>query len=144
MTKQLSPRKWKFDDITVGYRAELSPRNFSEQEIQQFPELAGDWNPLHLSRTFAKLKNYTKCTVHGILLTTQFSYLVGMIIPGEDCLYLAQDICFRKPIFVGERFQVVGTVMSKSEATRTLEIKTEIFNSKKELAVNGVARVKMI
>ena len=79
-----------------------------------------------------------------MLLASKFSYLVGMIIPGENSLYISQELRFHKPIFVGEKISFKGTVISKSESTKIVEIKTEIFNSGGDLAVSGKALVKII
>jgi len=117
---------------------------FSGKDVDDFARLSGDANPLHVDDEFAKSKGFAGRLVHGALLASKFSYLVGMIIPGKNGLYISQETNFHKPILVGEQFKVKGTVTQKSAATKIIEIKTEIFNSQGILAIDGRALVKMI
>lgn len=138
------PKEWKFEDIKIGYEIKPIVCDFSEEDVNAFVKLSGDANPLHVDDEFAKSKGFAARLVHGALLASKFSYLVGMIIPGKSGLYLSQESNFHKPILINEQFKVKGTVVRKSEATRIIEIKTEIFNSKGEVAVEGRVLVKMI
>ena len=137
-------KKWKFDDISVGYKTERVGFYIRPEEIDDFVRLSGDASPLHINDEFAKAKGFDGRIVHGIMLASKISYIIGMVIPGEGGIYMAQELVFHKPIYVNEQCAVQGTVIRKSEATRIVEIKTEIFNSKGELAVDGTAKVKML
>ena len=133
-----------FEDIIIGLETKNIPCVFSKDDVRVFGNLSGDHNPLHNDENYAKSKGFEKPIVYGILLASKFSFLVGMVIPGENSLYISQELRFRKPIFVGEKFSFKGTIINKSEATRIIEIKTEIYNSKGDLAVSGKALVKII
>ncbi|KKT62540.1 hypothetical protein A2W48_00425 [Candidatus Giovannonibacteria bacterium RIFCSPHIGHO2_12_44_12] len=134
----------KFEDIIVGFETAILPCVFSDDDVRVFGNLSGDKNPLHYEKKYAESKGFDKPLVHGILLASKFSFLVGMVIPGENSLYISQELRFHKPIFVGEKISFKGTVISKSESTKIVEIKTEIFNSGGDLAVSGKALVKII
>jgi len=144
MENTSSPQRWNFEDIVVGYETELIPCFFSAEDLDTFTRLSGNYNPLHTDDTFAQQKGYIKRLAHGILLAAKFSYLVGMVIPGRDSLCLSQSVYFHKPIFVNDACTLKGTVISKSDSTRTLEIRTELFNAENILAVSGIAKVKVI
>lgn len=137
------PKEWCFEDIQAGYETKLIPCSFSEKDIDVFAELSGDHNPLHADDTFARDKGYKRRVVHGMLSASKFSYLVGMIIPGKNCLYLSQEIRFHKPLYAGEVCTLKGTVINKSESTKLLEIKTEIFDAENALVVSGIAKVQV-
>ncbi|HBT81309.1 hypothetical protein A2757_01385 [Candidatus Giovannonibacteria bacterium RIFCSPHIGHO2_01_FULL_48_47] len=134
----------KFEDINVGYETEPVLCSFSEEDIKAFAKLSGDQSPLHLDDGFARTKGYKGRLAHGLLVASKFSYLVGMVIPGKDSLYLSQNLNFHRPILAGEKFKVKGTVVSKSESTKIVEIKMEIFDSEGRVAVEGRALVKII
>ena len=138
------PKQWNFNDIKVGYEIEPIVCSFSGKDVEDFVRLSGDANPLHVDDEFAKSKGFAGRLLHGALLASKFSYLVGMIIPGKNGLYISQELNFHKPILMDEQFTIKGMVVRKSEATRIVEIKTEIFNSKNEIAVEGRALVKII
>jgi acyl dehydratase len=142
MKKQ--PAEWHFDDIKIGYKTEQIPCLFSTENIDAFAKLSGDYNPLHIDDTFAGYKGYKGRVVHGMLLASKFSYLVGMIIPGKNCLYLSQEIRFHKPVIAGDKCNVTGTIISKSKSTRVIEIKTEIIGPDGSIAASGTANVKII
>ena len=130
-----------FADIAIGQRYEIE-RQITKQDVERFAALSGDFNPLHLDPTYAASTEFGGCIVHGMLLASLFSHLVGMHIPGKYALYLGQDLSFRKAVMVGEKVQVSARVISKIEATRTIVLTTEIRNDEGSIAVTGTAKVK--
>jgi len=131
-----------FDDISVGETFAIT-REFTEEDVQRFAQLSGDFSPLHVDLAYARTTEFGKCVVHGMLLASLFSQLVGMHIPGTLALYLGQDTSFRKPVLVGETVQAVGKVTAKNEGTRTLLLSTEIRNAEDKVVVSGTAKVKV-
>jgi 3-oxoacyl-[acyl-carrier protein] reductase len=130
-----------FNDISVGQHYEFE-RHITKQDVERFAALSGDFNPLHLDSTYAASTEFGSCIVHGMLLASLFSQLVGMYIPGRHALYLGQDLSFRKPVMVGETVQVLARVTTKIEATKTIVLTTEIRNADGFVAVTGTAKVK--
>ena len=64
-----------------------------------------------------------------------------MKMPRRNGVYFSQSINFRKPCYIGEIITVGGTVIDKSESTRIIKVKTEIFNKNKECILDGEAKV---
>src|SRR5262249_32767798 len=81
--------------------------------------------------------------VHGMLLASLFSQLVGMRVLGRAALYLGQDLTFRRPVSAGEALRAIAKVTAKSDPTRTLTLLTEIRTPQDQVAVSGTARVKV-
>ena len=67
--------------------------------------------------------------MHGMLLASLFSQLVGMRIPGTSAFYLGQDLAFRWPVLVGEFVRSSAKVTAKNEATMPLVLATELRNA---------------
>lgn len=131
-----------FEDIQVGM--EFSAEHaFSEADVWRFAELSGDYSPLHVDPDYAAGTEFGRCVVHGILLASLFSQVVGMRIPGKRALYLGQDLTFRRSVLVGESFRVLAKVTAKTAATRSLILATEIRTSDGKVAVSGTAKVKV-
>ena len=105
--------------IQVGQYAE-SDRVFSADDVDAFGKLVGDDNPLHkewnLEEGLPKpLENHpmirptddggdgktTKILVHGMLVSSLFTSILGTLIPGA--VYLKQSLEFVRPVYVGER-----------------------------------------
>lgn len=134
-------RPW--DALQVGETASFD-RQISEDDVRAFAQLSGDDNPLHMDEAYAATTQFGKRVVHGMLLSSLFSQLVGIHLPGKRCLYLAQSLTFRMPVFVGETVKVRGEVTHRSEATRTLTLHTTVTNASGVVCVEGEAQVKVL
>jgi len=133
----------RFEDITVGDQASFLYA-LTEQDIDQFAALSGDFNPLHVDEEYASSTPFGRRIVHGMFLASLLSRLVGMYLPGRRCLYLAQSLDFVHPVYVGDEVKILGEVQNKQDATRTLLIRTEIYTLSGQLAVRGKAHVKVL
>src|SRR3989338_5668549 len=128
-----------FKEIKVGTESSFEV-TVSEEEVTRFASLSGDYNPLHVSMTEkGGVSANGRHISHGMLLASYFSRLVGMYLPGRKALYLSQDARFIKPVAVGDRILVKGTITAKSNSSRVITLKTEIYNQARELVVDGKA-----
>lgn len=132
----------RFRDIELGQTFELE-RTFTVEDVERFAAVSGDWSPLHVDPGYAASTEFGGCVLHGMLLASLFSQLVGMRIPGTLALYLGQDLTFRRPVLVGETVRASARVTGKNEATATLALATEIRNAAGLIAVSGTAKVKV-
>jgi 3-oxoacyl-[acyl-carrier protein] reductase len=132
----------RFGDIHVGQTFEIE-RTFSADDVRRFAAVSGDWSPLHVDPSYAASTEFGGCVVHGMLLASLFSQLVGMCIPGTRALYLGQDLAFRRPVLVGETVRATARVTGKNEAITTLVLATEIRNAAELVVVSGTAKVKV-
>src|SRR5215471_10795944 len=116
---------------------------FTEQDLDEFARLSGDFSPLHMDAEYARSTEFEGRVIHGILLASLFSQLVGMWLPGKHALYLGHDLSFRRPVLVGDTVRAFAKVISKNVATRTVTMTTEIRNSEGKVVVSGTAKVKL-
>lgn len=131
-----------FEDIPIGMEFSAE-HTFSEADVWRFAEVSGDYSPLHVDAGYAAGTEFGRCVVHGLLLASLFSQVVGMRIPGRRALYLGQDLTFRRPVLVGEPFRVNAKVTAKTLATRGIVLSTEIRTLDGKVAVSGAAKVKI-
>lgn len=131
-----------FDRVRIDDTFALE-RTFTRKDVLAFAEISGDFSPLHVDPAYAATTEFGGCVIHGILLASLFSQLVGMRVPGRPALYLGQDLVFRRPVLVGEAVRAIAKVTGKSDATRTLLLATEIRTPDGKLAVSGSAKVKV-
>lgn len=131
-----------FDAIAIGQTFELA-RAFTNEDVLAFAALSGDYSPLHVDPIYAQGTEFGAQVVHGILLASLFSQLVGMQVPGKHALYLGQDLTFRRPVLVGEPIRAIAKVTGKSEATRTLVLNMEIRSADDKVVAMGGAKVKV-
>src|SRR5262245_52890146 len=135
-------RELTFAEVSIGESYHIE-RTFTDDDVQKFASISGDFSPLHVNSEYAASTEFGGCVVHGILLASLFSQLIGMRIPGKHALYLGQDLAFRKPVLVGDTVRASVKVMGKNEATRTIMLMTEIRNSEDKVVVSGSAKVKI-
>ena len=131
------------DDIKVGMAREFSV-SIDEEMVERFANLSGDFNPLHMDEDYAKNTKFQKRVVHGMLLASFFSRLVGMHLPGKKALYLLQNLKFKNPAFIGDQLKVTGRVTSVSEQLKIITMETTILNSKGQTLVEGEAKVTIL
>jgi acyl dehydratase len=130
----------KYDDIFIGQQESFSI-NITESMVEKFSNLSGDLNPLHMDNKFAESSSFNKRIVHGMLLATFFSQLIGMKLPGKNALYFSQTLNFRSPCYIDDQIEVVGEVIEKSDSTQIITVSTTIFNKSKTCLIDGIAKI---
>jgi 3-oxoacyl-[acyl-carrier protein] reductase len=133
---------FEFGDIAVGDSFELE-RAFSERDVDTFAALSGDFSPLHVDGNYAAETEFGQRVVHGMLLASLFSNLVGMRIPGRAALYLGQELTFRRPAMIGEQLIARAKVSGKNPASATISLAMDIRNLEGRVLVSGSGRVKV-
>lgn len=114
--------------------------SITAQQMQQFAELSGDFNPLHVDDAFARGKGFEGAVVYGALMVAKVSQLIGMRLPGRDSVWASVTLDFRKPLYVGQAAQVEGVVAEVSESTGMVTLKLTVRAAGKLLA-KGSAEV---
>ena len=130
----------KYDDIFIGQQESFSI-NITESMVEKFSNLSGDLNPLHMDNKFAGSSSFNKRIVHGMLLASFFSQLIGMKLPGKNALYFSQTLNFRSPCYIDDEIEIVGKVTEKSDSTQIITISTSIFNKSKTCLIDGIAKI---
>jgi len=130
----------KYDDIFIGQQESFTI-NITESMVEKFSNLSGDLNPLHMDNKFAESSSFNNRIVHGMLLATFFSQLIGMKLPGKNALYFSQTLNFRSPCYIDDQIEVVGEVIEKSDSTQIITVSTTIFNKSKTCLIDGIAKI---
>ncbi|MDE6906536.1 MAG: MaoC family dehydratase [Lachnospiraceae bacterium] len=118
---------------------EQEEKVFHESDVELFAQVSGDKNPLHLNDTYAEKSRFGRKIVHGILVSSLISKIIGMKLPGEGSIYLEQNIRFRKPVYVDEKVIVKVTIIEINQNKFTL--KTNVYNMDNECLIEGNAKV---
>lgn len=112
----MEPKDLSLNDINIGDTVSFI-RVFTEKDVKDFTKLSGDENPLHTDENYASKTKFGQKLVHGMLVGSLCSTLVGMYMPGKRCLYLDQTLSFKNPVFINDKLTVAGKVLSKSIST---------------------------
>lgn len=127
--------------LAIGQKASLTKR-FGPAEVSAFAGLSEDFNPLHLDSAFAATTVFERPIVHGMLLASLFSGLLGQHLPGEGSVYLGQSLSFKQPVFVGDEVTAEVEVIALRDDKPIATLATRIFTGGGALAVTGEAVVK--
>lgn len=128
--------------LEVGQKARLTKR-FGAAEVAAFAALSEDFNPLHLDPAFAASTVFERPIVHGMLLASLFSGLLGQQLPGKGSIYLGQNLSFTLPVFVGDEVAAEVEVIALRSDKPIATLATRIFTQGGALAVTGEAVVKL-
>jgi 3-oxoacyl-[acyl-carrier protein] reductase len=114
---------------------------FDADSVDTFAALSGDFSPLHVDDDYAKEAGFGGRVVHGLLLASLFSRLVGMKVPGKRALYLGQDLSFRRPVLVGETVTATAKIAALNHGLGQIQLTTSILKADQSVAVSGSAKV---
>lgn len=90
-----------FEDLSVGMSAQFT-KTITESDIQQFADISGDDNPVHLCEDFAAASVFKERIAHGILTAGLLSAVLGTKLPGPGCIYVSQSLNFKGPVRIGD------------------------------------------
>jgi 3-hydroxybutyryl-CoA dehydratase len=136
------PLELKFHEISIG-QINTFQIKITEKMVDDFANFSGDYNPLHMDQNFAKSKNFKNRVCHGMLLSSFFSTLIGMYLPGKNSLYFSQTINFQLPCYVNQKITVSGEVKEIIPSIKTIVLETKIFNDSQDCLIDGIANVIM-
>tara|TARA_Y100000590_G_scaffold463122_1_gene629064 strand:- start:29074 stop:29505 length:432 start_codon:yes stop_codon:yes gene_type:complete len=135
-----NPCELTFEQIDIGLKNEFN-LTISQSLVDDFAKLSGDLSPLHTDDEYAKSTKFQKKLVHGMLLASFLSRMVGMYLPGKHALYASQSLEFQNPCFVGDIINVSSIVTDKSESTKIIKIESTITNQKNQILLSGTGRI---
>ena len=134
------PSEYSFDEIELGMQKSFKV-DISKNMLDAFGRDTGDHNPLHMSEEYASSTSFKKRVCSGMFLSSFFSRLVGMYLPGKHALHISQSLNFVNPCFIGEMITVEGKVVDKSPATKIIKLETTITNESGKRIIDGKAQV---
>ena len=97
-----------FDQIHIGLTKEFDVI-ITQSLVDDFAKISGDYSPIHMNEEFAKSTKFGRKIVHGMLLASLLSRMVGMYLPGKYALYSSQSLEFHNPCFVGDKICLLYT-----------------------------------
>ena len=116
--------------------------SFTQEQVNDFCKISGDFNSLHWDESFASTTPFKKPIIHGALIASVFSKVMGMDFPGSGSVYLKQVSEFNRPLYVGQTYRAFFQVVSINDVKHTAEISTQVFELERgKIMVDGVASV---
>ena len=132
-----------YEDIKVGDEASLT-RTITEVHIVNYAGVTGDNNPVHVDAEHAAQSMFGERIAHGMLVAGLISAVLGTQLPGQNSIYLGQDLKFVAPVKIGNTVKVVVTVTEKRDEKRIIKLRTAGYNQRGETVIDGSAVVKKV
>ena len=120
----MNSNSFSLKDIVVGQAVD-HVWQVTAKQIDQFALLSGDYNPLHVSAKYAVDNGYQDRVAHGFLFGAQLSGIIGMLLPGERCLLLEEQLAFPEPIYPKDTILINCTVKKIWEDLSLIELKVK-------------------
>jgi 3-oxoacyl-[acyl-carrier protein] reductase len=132
-----------FEKIQPGDQATFS-KTITAEDVEAFARLSGDRNPLHMNQEFAARTHFQRRVVHGMLLGSYVSTLVGMNCPGPGALWSQQNFRWQAPVFIADTIHLTLSVTHKSAGARTLSIAIKAVNQEGKAVMEGEGVVTVL
>ena len=128
------------DRLVPGMQAAVTAI-FAAPEVAAFVALSGDDNPIHLDAVAAQAAGFEREVVHGVLVTSLISRLLGTRLPGPGTILLGQELRYRRPVYPGDRLTATVEVTSVREDKPVIVLKTWVEGT--EVVLDGEATVML-
>ncbi len=126
------------EDIVVGTRY-TEQLLFDEETIQRFIIFSRDSAGIHVKQEFSQERGFDDLVVHGFLLSTNFSRILGMQLPGENTVIASLNLKFHEPVYAGDRVEYSVEVTRVMSSLNSVLLDLSITKSNKEICVKGKA-----
>lgn len=110
-------------------------RVFHQADFDQFAQLSGDDNSIHVDPDFAAQTRFGRTVAHGMLLYGVICGLLSTHFPGAR--QVEQTFMFPAPTFTDEEVTVRAEVVAITAARQQARLTTTITNATGELTCEG-------
>jgi 3-hydroxybutyryl-CoA dehydratase len=126
------------NDFQVGEQESFT-KTVTENDVNTFAELIGDFNPLHVDEEFARKSRFGRRIAHGVFTAGLISAVLGNKLPGTGAIYLSQQIDFLAPVYFGDTITATAEVISWRPDKRIITLKTDCYNQDEKQVATGKA-----
>lgn len=132
---------YTLDDIQVGMFESYS-QTITDSDIKSFSGISGDKNPVHMDASYAENSRFGKRIAHGMFSASFFSAIFGTRLPGPGCVYVSQNLKFRKPVYIDDTVTATVVVTGVDKDSRRVYFDTYCKVGKSKV-ITGSAEIYM-
>ncbi len=116
--------------------------SYSQEQVNQFAEVTGDNNPLHLDEEYAATTMFKRPIMHGFLGGSVFSKIFGTLFPGEGTIYMNQTMSFMRPMFVDTEYEAVMKITEINREKNRAKVQTQVIDKATgKVTIDGEATI---
>jgi acyl dehydratase len=108
-----------FEDFQIGQKFTTESRTVSQEDIDRFADLTGDYNKIHLDAEYAKQTMFGGTISHGLLtISMSLGLWFDLRVTNDSIITFLglDDFVFRAPVRPGDNLQLSSEVVSKRES----------------------------
>lgn len=121
---------------SVGLVIEIE-RTVTAAIVEDFAQVSGDTNPVHLDDEYAASTRFGRRIAHGMLAASYISSVLGTSFRGS--VYLSQSLRFLSPIYIDDSVIVRVEVTAVREDKPIVTLRTTCTTQDGRVAVDGEA-----
>lgn len=119
-------------------------KQITQKDVDDFIKICQDINLIHTSEEFASKTNLKGKIVHGILVSSLISNVVGTKCPGPGSVWLDQTFRFLSPVRVNDTITATSEILVKIPAKQQVVVRTTCTNQNNEIVIEGVGLHKIL
>jgi 3-hydroxybutyryl-CoA dehydratase len=124
----LSARQMRLEEIQPGRCVSFSIK-IGDADVAAFAALTGDRSPIHMSDDAARESGFAGRIVHGMLIASYSSVVVGMLLPGRNGVLVSCNADFLEPVALDAELILSARVRQASRAARLIKISVSVHQS---------------
>ena len=132
----------RFDAIRIGDTASKQFEITSDL-LDRYIDISSDDSAIHISHDEAKNAGFAGRVVHGTLISSFFSALIGTKLPGHNALLLEIQCKFHSPAIVGDLIFLKVSVKDKHESVECVSLELTATQANGQKLSSGKALVKV-
>ena len=132
--------EFKFADLKVK-QVDSFKVTVSEFMMNSFRKISGDLNPLHSNTKFAISNGYKDKVVFGLLISSFYSRLIGVYLPGKYALLNSINIDFLNTVYINDELNIEGKIIELDHRFKIISIKSKIIRNNVDLVSRANIRV---
>ena len=129
-------------NVDVGWKDQMTVK-VTEKTVQQFAEMSGDFNPIHMDESFAATTKFKRRIAHGMISGAFISRALNELI-GSGGIYLGQSLKFVNPVFIDDTITIELEVTNLRRERGIAIISTNVKNQNGDYCVKGDATIMLV
>ncbi len=95
---------------------------FRSSDIEQFAEISGDFNPVHLDKKFALTQGFNDRIVHGALMISKVSGIIASKFPGPGTIIGSIEWKFISPALINQELKMMFSLSKTNTRKRIIDL----------------------
>jgi 3-hydroxybutyryl-CoA dehydratase len=129
--------------MKIGQELISVNKKIDKEMVEDYADISGDHNPIHLNPDYAKDTIFNHTIAHGMLLISSISEMMLLNFNYQWTESGKLKIKFRNPLYVGESMNCKGKITKiETDNDRTL-VTSEVMctNEEGKILISGIATI---